>query len=271
MTHDAAWYEQQYNPRLSVPDTDAIISGWRTKSAMLRNRVPPQCDFKYGPHPRETLDVFHAPNAKATLVYIHGGYWRSFSKLETSFIAEDYVKRGISVVLVNYPLCPDVTVTDIRASVLAAFAYTCSRLLSAEERQTIVVSGHSAGGHLAALHAVAAQPDAKIKAIVSLSGVFDLAPLLHTSMNASIRLNENTVGSLNLLHDKPHRDLPFLLAVGADESEEFHRQSDALAKAWHLPATSVMSVPGINHFTIVDEFATAGTTLHEAVMALLQV
>jgi arylformamidase len=267
MTHDAAWYEKQYNPRLSVPDTDAIISGWRTKSAMLRNRVPPQCDFKYGPHPRETLDVFHAPNAKATLVYIHGGYWHSFSKLETSFIAEDYVKRGISVVLVNYPLCPDVTVTDIRASVLAAFAYTWNRLLTAEERQTIVVSGHSAGGHLAALHAVAAQPDAKINAVVSLSGVFDLAPLLHTSMNASIRLNENTVGSLNLLHDKPQAGLPLLLAVGGDESEEFHRQSEALAQAWDMPAASVISLPGINHFTIVDEFAAAGTALHETVMA----
>ena len=270
MTHDEAWYEKQYSPRLSVPDTDTIISGWRTKSAILRNRVPPRCDFKYGPHPRETLDVFHAANAKATLVYIHGGYWRSFSKLETSFIAEDFVKRGITVVLVNYPLCPDVTVTDIRASVLAAFAYTWTHLLTTDERKAIVVSGHSAGGHLAALHAVSPRSAPLIKAVVSLSGVFDLAPLLQTSIASSIRLTGETVDSLNLLHDKPQPELPILLAVGAEESGEFHRQSDALGKAWAVPATSVMSVPGTNHFTIVDAFATPGTQLHEAVMALFQ-
>jgi arylformamidase len=266
MIHDTAWYEQQYNPRLSVPDTENIIAGWRRKSAVLRNHMQPQSDYKYGPHPRETLDVFHAENARATLVYVHGGYWRSFSKLETSFVAESYVKRGISVVLVNYPLCPDVTVTGIRASVLAAFNYTCKNLLTAAERQTIVVSGHSAGGHLAALHAFASPPPT---AIVSLSGVFDLAPLLHTSMNSSIRLKPETVASLDLLQVKPKSEIPMLLAVGAEESEEFHRQSEALTKAWNLP-TQVMSLPGINHFTIADEFATTGTKLHDAVHSLFR-
>lgn len=266
MIQNASWFEKQYNPRLSVPDTENIIAGWRHKSAVMRNHMQPQSDYKYGPHPRETLDVFHAGNAKATLVYIHGGYWRSFSKMETSFVAENFVKRGISVVLVNYPLCPDVTVTDIRASVRAAFNYTCKYLLTAAERQSIVVSGHSAGGYLAALHAFASVTPS---AIVSLSGVFDLAPLLHTSMNNNIRLKAETVASLDLLQDKPKTRVPMLLAVGAEESEEFHRQSAALAKSWEL-RTQVMSVPGVNHFTIADEFATAGSELHEAVISLFQ-
>ena len=87
MTHDDAWYEQQYNPRLSVDNVTGIIDGWRRRSVQLRSDLSPMTDFKYGSHPRENLDLFRAANAKATLVFVHGGYWRMHSKLETSFIA----------------------------------------------------------------------------------------------------------------------------------------------------------------------------------------
>jgi arylformamidase len=274
MTHDDSWYEQQYNPRLSVPNASEIIDGWRKRSVQLRSDLSPMTDFKYGSHPRENLDLFRAPNANATLVFIHGGYWRMHSKLETAFIAEHFVERGISVALINYPLCPDVTLSDIRTSVLHGFTYLWARVLDADERHSIVVSGHSAGGHLAALHATVdwqarGLPADPIKAIVSLSGVFDVSPLLHTSVNADLRLTAETAADLNLLTAIPRTDCRMLLAVGDDEPEEFHAQAQDLAKAWGTLTSRCESIAGTNHFTIVENFADPATQLHQAVMSLL--
>jgi arylformamidase len=274
MTHDDAWYEYQYNPRLSVDDATEIIEGWRKRSIQLRSNLSPMTDFKYGSHPRENLDLFRAPNARATLVFIHGGYWRSHSKLETSFIAQHFLERGISVALINYPLCPDVTLGDIRDSVLRAFAYLWTRVLNAGERHTIVVSGHSAGGHLAALHATEdwqtrGLPADPIKAIVALSGVFDVAPLLRTSINADLRLTEETAAELNLLASVPQTNCRMLLAVGDHEPEEFHAQAQHLAKAWGTLTSRCESIAGTNHFTIVDNFADPASHLHQEVLSLL--
>ncbi len=274
MTHDDAWYEYQYNPRLSVDNATEIIDGWRRCSIRLRSNLSPMTDFKYGSHPRENLDLFRAPNARATLVFIHGGYWRSHSKLETSFIAEHFLERGISVALINYPLCPDVALNDIRESVLRAFAYLWTRVLNADERHTIVVSGHSAGGHLAALHATEdwrtrGLPSDPIKAIVALSGVFDVSPLLHTSVNTDLRLTTDTAAELNLLATVPQTNCRMLLAVGDDEPEEFHAQAQHLAKAWGQLTSRCESIAGTNHFTIVDNFADPASHLHQEVLSLL--
>jgi arylformamidase len=274
MIHGDAWYEKQYNPRLSVANATEIIQNWRKRSIQLRSNLWPMTDFKYGSHPRENLDLFRAPNAKATLVFIHGGYWRMLSKLETSFVAEHYVARGVSVALINYPLCPDVNLSDIRESVLRAFAYLYGRVLTPEERQTIVVSGHSAGGHLAALHATVnwqtrGLPVDPIKAIVSLSGVFDVAPLVHTSVNADLRLTAETAVDLNLLTAVPHTNCRMLLAVGDDEPEEFHSQAQSLAKAWTGLTSRCESIAGTNHFTIVENFADPATHLHQEVLSFL--
>lgn len=274
MTHDDAWYEYQYNPRLSVDDASAIIDNWRKRSIQLRSSLAPMTDFKYGSHPRENLDLFRAPNARATLVFIHGGYWRSHSKLETTFIAEHFLERGISVALINYPLCPDVTLGDIRDSVLRAFAYLWTRVLNPDERHTIVVSGHSAGGHLAALHATEdwqtrGLPADPIKAIVALSGVFDVSPLLRTSINADLHLTDDTVATLNLLEAAPQTNCRMLLAVGDHEPEEFHAQAQHLAKAWGTLTSRCESIAGTNHFTIVDHFADPASHLHQEVVSLL--
>jgi arylformamidase len=274
MTHDDAWYEYQYNPRLSVDNASAIIDGWRKRSIQLRSNLSPMTDFKTGSHPRENVDLFRAPGAKATLVFIHGGYWRSHSKLETSFIAEHFVERGMSVALINYPLCPDVTLRDIRDSALRSFAHLWTKVLKANERQTIVVSGHSAGGHLAALHATVnwqerGLPADPIKAIVSLSGVFDVTPLVRTSINADLGLTAESAAPLNLLTAVPQTNCRMLLAVGDVEPEEFHAQAQNLAKAWTGLTSRCESIAGTNHFTIVENFADPATHLHQAVLSLL--
>jgi arylformamidase len=272
-TQSAEWFEHQYNPRLTVKDAALILPEWRKRAQATREKHPPMGDIKYGPHPRENLDLFRAPNAHATVVYIHGGYWRMLSKLETSWVAEHFVEQGISVALINYPLCPDVPLYHIRNSVQRAFAHLWHKVLTNHERQKIIVTGHSAGGHLAALHLATDwtdynMPRNPIAGVVSLSGVFDVAPLINTSMNVDLRLTPETAAPLNLHNANLMCDAPLLLAVGADEPHAFHQQSGDLAKAWPALKPEILALSATNHYTIVDHLAARDGVLHNYVCAI---
>ncbi len=267
------WFEYQYNPRITVPDAATILPEWRSRAMQTREKHPPLGDIKYGPHPRENLDLFRAANARATVVYIHGGYWRMLSKLETSWVAEHFVEKGISVALMNYPLCPDVPLHQIRKSVQHAFAYLWHHVLTKDESRSIVVTGHSAGGHLAALHLATDWtaynlPHNPIAGVVSLSGVFDVAPLINTSMNADLRLTIESSAALNLCAMPLKCNAPLLLAVGADEPHAFHQQSHDLAKAWSAVKPEVVSLVSTNHYTIVDRLAAPDGDVHSYVCAI---
>ncbi len=267
------WHEVQYKPSLTVKNSAAVAPGWRARSAAARERLLPLGDFKYGPHPRENIDLFRAANARGTVVFIHGGYWQLFSKLEFSFVAEGFVGQGYSVALVNYPLAPDLPLLHIRHSVQRAFANLWRHILSEDERRVIIVTGHSAGGHMAALHLATPWrefnlPENPISGVVSLSGVFDVAPLIHTTMNKALGLTVESAASLNLLTAEPKTAAPLLLAVGGDEPEEFHRQSRDLAAAWKQLQPNVLSLPGINHYTILDQLADPAGILNREVIAI---
>jgi arylformamidase len=271
---DHSWNELQYLPSLTVPNAAEVAPGWRKRAAITRAKYPPMGDIKYGSHPRETLDLFRAKNARGTLIHIHGGYWRSFSKLETSFVAEHFLERSYSVALINYPLCPDVSLAHIRTSVLQAFAYLYNNILTGSERAKIAVSGHSAGGHLAALHLATAWkryglPENPITGVISLSGVFDVVPLIKTSLNADLRLTEVSAQAVNIMTRLPTPKAKLVLSVGSLESEEFHRQSAELAKSWASLAPQLIDVPDLNHYTIVDSLADRDGVLHRLACDML--
>ncbi len=268
---DDAWYEREYNPRVTVADTAALLASWPERSrAVLARRAPDVADHAYGDHPREILDVFHAENARGALVFVHGGYWRSFTKSETAFLVEGFLGQGVSVVLVNYPLAPEVTVGRIAESVRNAFA-AAYRLLSEAERRAVVVAGHSAGGHLAvdlmtvdwAARGLPAEP---MRLVLPISGLFDLAPLLRTSMNAQIGLTPETAAAWSLITARPRVEARLVAAVGGDEPAEFHRQSEVLAAAWSALGPRVIAVPGTNHFTVLDHLAEPGAVLNRMVV-----
>ena len=140
--------------------------------------------------------------------------------------------------------------------------------------RTIIVTGHSAGGHLALAHMAAdwrtfGLPPQPLAGVMSLSGVFDVTPLIQTSLNTDLRLTPETAAALNLNHAKPLCTCPLILAVGGDESFEFHRQSKTQAEAWSKSQPKLLDVLGLNHFTIVDSLADANGALNAEVMALL--
>jgi arylformamidase len=271
---DAAWHELQYNPRVTVANVGDLLAELPRRAALTRATRPFLADIKTGPHRREVLDLYRVKDAKGTLVFMHGGYWRAFSKLETSWVAEGFLDQGYSVALLNYPLCPEVTLAALIDSVKRSFAVLHKEVLTEAERAAIVVCGHSAGAYLAAAfvatdwtsHGLPAQP---FHGAVPISGIFELAPLLQTSMNEAIRLDAASAAELTLTTARARLNVPITFVVGGDESDEFHRQSTAMAAAWAALDPTVVDIPLANHFSVLDGLARPGDRLNAIAVDLL--
>lgn len=255
----AAEVEFQYNFRARVPEHPAHIARWVAASEVARSRLAGERDVPYGPHPRQAYDLFSAGPSSPLLVFIHGGYWQALSKDHFSFIAEPYVRAGVSVALLGYALCPEVTIGTIIEQVadgMRALSRTATR---------VVASGHSAGGHLAAAMAARGLVDAAM----GLSGIYELEPLRFCTMNAALRLGADEAQRWSPHHAVPDAPCPpLLLACGAAETPEVQRQQDDFAAAWkargHRAATHTEA--DSDHFTVVDRFAAPESLLFCAML-----
>jgi arylformamidase len=255
-------YEAEYNNRERVPEHVGIVERWAAASAEVRSTLKADLDLPYGPGPRHRYDLFHGAGATANaplVVYIHGGYWQRGERQANAFVARELVARGVSVALPSYTLCPDGTIADIVGEMRAFLASLWVRT-----RQYPVVVGHSAGGHLAAallaagVPPVADVPPDMIRAAYSISGVFDLVPLIDTSLNAALKLDPVSAAAVSpILWPAPAKSCRFVAAVGGAESSEFLRQNLNMAGVWSAAGvkSECVVVPAANHFTIVDELA----------------
>ena len=266
--------EREYNNRALVPDHPAFFERWTRDSEFVRATLDCRLDVPYGEDPRHRIDLFPVKDARGTLVFIHGGFWRTLDKSMFSWLAASWAAAGVSVAMPNYRLCPAVSIEDIVADIVAAMHW----LFEAGPRhgvdmRRVVVCGHSAGGHLTA--ALMAAPRAHLRfdagaiaGAVPLSGIFDFAPMRLFSFNQDFRLDEAAVARLDLLARKPTIAAPLVIAAGAAESSEFQRQSRALAAAWKPQVRALHLLPGVHHFSIVDAFAERGQPLYEDTLGL---
>ena len=266
--------EREYNNRALVPDHPAFFARWDKDSAYVRDTMDCELDAAYGTDARHRIDLFPAKSARGMLVFIHGGYWRSLDKSMFSWLAAPYVAAGISVAMPNYRLAPSVRIDDIVEDAIAAMRWLMtSGPAHGMATHRVVVSGHSAGGHLTA--AIFATPPARlgfdatrIAGGVPISGLADFEPIRRFSFNSDFRLDAAAVARLNLHTRAPQLKAPLVVAVGGDESSEFVRQSRILAEAWKPQVKSLLVMPGYNHFSIVDAFAERGQPLHDATLKL---
>lgn len=268
-----AFVEREYNNRGLVPDHPAYFARWEKDSAYVRQAFEAHLDLAYGPHARHRIDVFPASEPRGTLMFIHGGYWRSLDKSMFSWLAASWVSAGISVAMPSYRLAPEVGIADIIDDIVEATNWLASDgAKHGAPASRLVVSGHSAGGHLTA--AVFATPrerfrfdPACIVGGVPFSGVFDFEPLLHFGFNADFKLDAAGARALSLHAAKPTLAAPLVVAAGGAESSEFQRQSRLLAAAWRPQARECI-LPGLDHFSIVDSFAERSQSLYEETLAL---
>jgi arylformamidase len=251
-------YEAEYNNRARVPEHPSLIAGWaRDAQAYRESRRQVFHTISYGPGPRNTIDIFPSHNQDAMVVFIHGGYWQALDGSFFSHLAAGLNAHGVSVAIPSYDLCPQVSIDDIMAQMRVA-ARELARL-----GRRLVVSGHSAGGHLAAcLMATdwpsidAALPGDLVKAAYAISGLFDLGPLVKTSVNNALGLDEISARRASPLFWPIPSHGSLDAVVGGDESPEYFRQSRTIVDTWRSGIeTRFAEVPGANHFTAIAPLA----------------
>ena len=273
------YYEAQYNNRALVPEHPQIIARWISESAKTRATTRCELDLEYGTSYLEKLDLFFPEGpSKALLVFIHGGYWRSLDKNDFSFLAPAFTKQGITVATINYGLAPQLRIDDIVRQSRVAITWLAQnvRRYGADANQ-IYVSGHSAGGHLAAMMAAThwssvstILPMDLIKGAICISGIYDLEPIRFTSVNQEVRLDGAAVKRLSPALMQPSAKFPMLMAAGGDESDEFKRQNKLLIERWSsATAMKDIPLPGTNHFSVVEELARAESPMHRAALAMM--
>jgi arylformamidase len=250
-------YEVEYNNRARVPENPSIIAGWATDAAAWRARYAPR-SVPYSPGARNTIDYFAADGKGPIVVFIHGGYWQALDGSFFSHLAGGLNAHGVSVAIPSYDLCPDVTVDDIIGQMRMA-----TRELARLGRP-LVISGHSAGGHLAACMLAtdwpafdASLPANLVIAAYAISGLFDLEPLVETSINKALHLDEATARAASpLFWNAPRRGI-LDAVVGENESAEYFRQSRTVVDVWGAAgvATRFGVVAGANHFTAIAPLA----------------
>lgn len=253
--HPAPWYIEEYARRSS-----AVLES-------LGGRVTRE---HYGPGPDEYVVVArHAPGSPL-LVFIHGGYWKALSADECSMWAADALDLGFSFASVNYTLAPTATLERIVTQCRAAFDWLLHTSGLAPAR--VVVSGSSAGGHLAAMVTTANPQPVRCDAAILLSGVFDLRPLVATLVNEPLGLTVPDAVRLSPAHLRV-TPVRFVRAfVGEEETTSFKSQSDAYVDklvAAGVDATSRV-VAGRDHFDLIYDLVTPGTQLGDTTIGLLR-
>ena len=273
---------REYNPRLRVANAAEIFARWKLRAEEVRAARRDTLELRYGPAPAERLDFFPAPHAAAPLlIFVHGGYWRAFDKADFSWVAPAYVEAGAAVAVVNYGLAPATPIEEIVRQVERACAWLHRHANELRiDRDRIVCAGHSAGGHLAAMMLTTVWPQLGtglpaqlIAGAVAVSGLYDLRPLVDAEfLKDDLRLDRERAQHLSPAFRQPACQSPIVVAVGALESGEFHRQGQLLREAWGGACVrDTLDVPDTDHFSVCEAFATSGNALFDATSRLLDV
>ena len=276
---DPEWLNAQYNNRALVPDYARHLAHWAEASALSRAQSDCRLDLPYGDGLADKLDLFVPPRPGApVLVFVHGGYWRALDKCDFSFVAPAFTQAGAMVVVPNYALCPAVSVEHISLQLVRALQWVWHNAAHyGGDPQRIVVAGHSAGGHLAAMllscrwkQVDEALPAQLVSAALAISGVYDLEPLRHTTfLQPDLRLDPASVKRLSpAFFPRPKGRLH--ACVGALESEEFLRQNQLIRDVWGPTTVPVCeTLPGHDHFSVLQSLADPAGRLHDLGLRLL--
>ncbi|WP_417693239.1 alpha/beta hydrolase [Roseibium sp.] len=267
--------EIEYDNRGRVPEHPALIAGWQADAARYRTERPEaECDIIYGSASRQVFDLFPAlpgtPERQRSVLFIHGGYWQALSKDFFSHMARGLNARGFDVVIANYSLCPEVTVREIEEELRVLASVLHQRF-----GRKLIVTGHSAGGHLTASLMATDWGDRNLPADLCdrglpISGLFDLVPLVSTSVNTALQMTEATARAASPMKLSPAPGSRFIAVVGGAESSEYLRQSRQLVEKWSADGASAELdiVPDANHFTVIAPLADPNSDLVDHLVAL---
>lgn len=255
--------EAEYNNRRRVPGHPAVIAGWQRDAAAYRDTAGGERGLAYAPGERARLDMFPPRRGDdpdtPVLLFIHGGYWQGLSGAFFSHMAAGANDLGLTMAVPSYDLCPAVALADIVEQLQRCCAFLWHRL-----GRRLVACGHSAGGHLTAAMLQTdwpaldpALPDDLVPAGLPISGVFELEPLIPTSINEALGLDAETARALSPALWPVPTGRRLVAWVGAEESGEFRRQTRDIARLYQDSGAAARAVEleGADHFTVVAPLA----------------
>ncbi len=280
--------DKEYDNRARVPEHPVHIAQWQADAQAYRERATSGgqslLGLSYGSHERQAMDLF-GPDAKAEdgargpiVLFIHGGYWRGLDRSFFSHLAKGLNAHGVTVAIPSYRLCPAVGIQDIIDDLRSA-----ARAIYARTRRPMAVAGHSAGGHLTACllgtdwqaYDGSLPPDLTTKGY-SISGLFDLLPMMKTVMNTDFKLDEPEAKCVSpALWTLPATVASRLVmdaVVGGDESDEYFRQSALISEVWGKQGAKVSwsKHPHTNHFTILTRMSDPDSAMTARLVELAQ-
>lgn len=302
-TWPRARLEREYSPSSCIPSPDAYVAACAARSDEALRTLEVRPDLRYGDGPDETLDLFPAGGPDAPLfVFLHGGYWQEYGKRDSLFPALGLVPNGVACAVVEYTLAPRAALAEIVDQARRSVAWLARNAAELGfDRRRLIVSGHSAGAHLAAMvlltdwRTYGLPPDVLAGGVL-VSGVYDLEPLVETRVNDALGLDAPTARALSprrslpaaapvvtpvapearlpvLLRRgaTPEVRLPAVVAWGANETSEFRRQGVDFAAGWSAlgQPVDVFEVPDRNHIDVILDLGDPGTQLGAAAYRLV--
>jgi arylformamidase len=258
--------DARYNNSAAVANSQQIMAALEASSLAFRQAHPQYLELACGPKERQRWDVFPASNkASPCLIHIHGGYWQMRSKNSFTCLAEGVAAHGWSAALLGYTLAPEHSLSEIVSEVRSGLDWFAENRAKLGIEGPLVLSGWSAGAHLAAMML----GHSSISAGLAVSGVYELGPLRQTYVNEKLKLKDDEIAMLSPLHITPIAK-PMTIAYGTAELRalvEDSRKLDALRADAQIGG-ELISVSRADHFTILDEFRGPDGVLVQAALRL---
>jgi arylformamidase len=253
-------YDRAYANGPFIPGAETFPPRWEEEAAAFRQKLGERARLAipYGPKPRNLLDLFLPEAApKGLLVFVHGGYWLRFDRGLWSHLAAGAVARGWACAIPSYTLAPEARISAMTQEIASAVNVAAGLAAG-----PVVVTGHSAGGHLSARMGCADMPlSAPVRRVVPISPLADLEPIALTAMNADLRLDEPEIASESPARLSLRPGVEAHVWVGAQERPAFLFHARLLSEAWSCPWTPET---GKHHFDIVEGLTDPASALMSA-------
>lgn len=274
--YDQEQLDLQYNNRFHVPDFEDHLQLWESLSRSAVKTYAVSKDIPYGDKPRECLDIFpSSQKGSKVLAFIHGGYWQKFDKSSFYFIAGAFADCGITTALINYPLIPSVNMDAVVQSCRKAIDWIHINISQWNgDIDQLYIAGHSAGGHLAAMLIAKEKMQSDqtfIKGVCAISGLYDLIPIQLSNINEVLQMDKEMAIRNSPVIKDPFESCQLLLAVGAEETDEYKDQSQGLYNNWKNKNRSIeyLKLPELNHFSVLTSIIDPNSLLHLSIRKMI--
>ena len=257
--------ERSFNPRLAVDNYESYLKNSSKKAKLAETILNGKKNINYGNSDLQKLDVYYDSNNNhlPIHIFIHGGYWRALDKSYHTHMAIPFVEKKICFFNINYDLCPNVKLTEIKKQIIKAIVwiYNNANKFNADNNN-IVLSGHSAGAHLVSLML---NVDWKkyglsknyIKGVALISGIYDTEIVTNLSINKEIGLSHKEAIKNNPFKHKPLLKVPTIISYGENEPSLWIEQSYKYMNYLNSYGYDCKKIvcKNDNHFSLIDTLA----------------